>query len=120
MSEVVETTLGYVAAVLRVHPRTLLRHVTGEVNPYWVPGYEDEVTVDPDRVARALLVSPRVLREALEGRGRLLTTEEMALVLDVPRRTFEYRGYPATIRRPGLVRYHEPQVQRYHHKHWGE
>lgn len=108
------------AAALRVHPRTVLRHVTGESNPYWAPGYEDEAQVDEGAVALGLDMDPRLLLRVLRGRDKLFSQQEAADHVKVPVRTFRYRGYPAAVRKRGLVRYSELQIARFNAENFAQ
>lgn len=95
--------LDDIAHVLKVHPRTVLRALTGNPNEYWYDGHNPRLEIY--KVARAFKCKAVSIVQALEGREEFLKPEEAAAALDLLPRTFRYRGYTPTIRVGRVVRY---------------
>jgi hypothetical protein len=103
--------LNTVADVLRVHPRTILRALTRELNPYWAPGYDPEVRLA--EVAVVFGCSPNTLREICRQRIPLYTQKEAAEYTKIPQRTFRDRGYnPALYLNDKIYRYTPTQLEK--------
>lgn len=105
--------LDDIAHVCKCHPRTILRVLTAEPNPYWAPGHNPEI--DVFALALMLGVDELVLTDAIEGSDVLLTQEQAAAKLKVPMRTFRYRqrskaDYAPAISHGHLVRYSKKAI----------
>lgn len=109
--------LNKVAAVLKVHPRTVLRAITGDVNAYWAEGHNPDV--DLEEVCIAFDMDTKVLRRCLRNSDTLLTPQEAASkILKIPLRTFRHRKYPkAGSRGQIFVRYSQHEILNYHLKY---
>lgn len=83
--------LNTIATTLRVHPRTILRALIGEENPYWAPGYDPVIRLA--EVAVVFNCSPNFLRSVHNDQIPLFDQREAAKYLGMPLRTFRYRGY---------------------------
>ena len=93
-----EIQLNEMAKVLRCHPRTILRHIKKEPNPYWVPDYDTEISTK-------IFCDDAELKSVLAGKDELLKPEESAKYLNINLRTFTYHRYEPTIRFGKIVRY---------------
>ena len=94
--------LNEVARVFAVHPRTILRAITGNINEYWTEGHNPEV--DLTKVAKAYGCTVFDLKAILEGRDSLLTPDQAAAELQVQPRTFRNHK-PRHLKSGGIVRY---------------
>lgn len=88
---------------LKLHPRTILRHVTGKPNPYWTEGFE--TTIPFNEVAEVFGVKEKTLLKVLRGRDSFLTQKEAIEFTGMKRATFQLRPYTADIRMKKIVRY---------------
>lgn len=111
--------LDAAAGAFKVHPRTVLRALAGEVNTYWAEGHNPKL--DVAEVALAFDIEIPVLEKVLSGKNALLTPAEAREHIaflegrdSIPVNTFRYRKYPAAIQRPGLVRYLRHVISEYH------
>ncbi len=84
-------TLNAVSAALAVHPRTILRLVTGQPNPYWAEGYDPEV--DLAMVAAIVGSSTESIIACIESVDSALTVEEAAQVLRIKPAEFYRKGF---------------------------
>jgi hypothetical protein len=73
-----------------LHPRTILRAVSGEPHPYWVPSFETSIPVR--RLARAFGCKLKALESVLKGDDEALTEGEAAARLSIAARTLRYRA----------------------------
>ena len=104
--------LNEVANILKIHPRTVLRALSNEVNTYWAIGYTENIDIDD--ISDVFGFDPVYIRRAKKKRDEFFKPTEAADFIDVPSRTFRYRKYPALIRRGGIVRYSRKDVTTYH------
>jgi len=104
--------LNELAEVLNVHPRTVLRHVKGDMGAYWAKGYNPDICVD-DLVLSMGANLPALIR-ALEGKDELLTPRQASEYLIVPHRTFSFRKYKAAVRIGKTVRYSSIDIANEH------
>jgi len=96
--------LNEFAKVLTVHPRTVLRAMTGEENPYWTPDFDPSFAMND--FYEAYSIDAKVFRRVwLSGTDILLKPVDAAIFLKLPARTFRYQKYHAAIRIGGVVRY---------------
>lgn len=97
--------LNAVAAAMQVHPRTVLRRVTGEMNTYWGPGYNPDVSLS--KVAEAYGVEEQVLQDALDYVDVILTPNEAADLVGRSVRALRRSPhlYPPAVKTAGVVRY---------------
>ena len=103
--------LNTIADTLRVHPRTVLRALTRETNPYWAPGYDP--TVRLAEVAVAFDCAPNRLRAIHNDQIPLYTQKEAAAYVKIPLRTFRWRRYnPAISFNDKIYRYDETQLDK--------
>ncbi len=111
-------TLAEMARALKVHPRTILRRLyPDDPNPYWAPGFEDQVNCKQTEVVTIFGIPEKILSRIMQGKDELFNQESAAKYIDVPVRTFRYRKYPAAINQPGVVRYSRQQIARYNVRH---
>ncbi len=100
-------TLRKAAEALRVHPRTVMRRLTGDLqvrrSQSW--GHADVYRVSVEQVAIVFDMDIRVLERTLAGRDELMTVREIAEYLRVPVGTFMYRQYPVAVYSHRLVRH---------------
>lgn len=100
-------TLIGAAAVFGVHPRTIVRALSGEHNTYWTEDIDEEVFSVRD-IANAYNMDEADLSRCIERRDRMLTPDEAAYHLGIKPRTFRERvrqGVYQKITNGGIVRY---------------
>lgn len=105
-------TLAQAAKIFRVHPRTILRAISGEHNTYWSEDINDQVMAISD-IADAYNMTPRTFVAIIESRDSLLTADEAAAVLGIKPRTFRDRliaGRYKKIGRGGITRYLQSKI----------
>jgi hypothetical protein len=81
--------LDVVAETLGLHPRTILRAVTGEANPYWTKGYNPGLT--HKSVLQAFNCTRKQIDSLLSGEDLLMTPTEACELLRMSKRTLRYR-----------------------------
>jgi DNA-directed RNA polymerase specialized sigma24 family protein len=109
-------TLEAAATLFNVHPRTIVRALSGQHNTYW----SEDINHDNypiDAIARAYGMEPAVLRRVIEGRETLLRPDEAAELLGIRPRTFRERVslgkdrlQKARVSSGGIVRYLKSKV----------
>ncbi len=100
-------TLADAAKIFRVHPRTILRAISGEHNTYWSEDINNQVMAISD-IAEAYGMTANNLVAVIENRDSLLTADESAAVLGIKPRTFRDRllsGRYKKIGKGGITRY---------------
>ena len=111
-------TLIGVANVFVVHPRTIVRAITGEHNTYWTDDINEDLFAVAD-ISKAYGMNTNELVRCIEGRDKLIKPDEAAAILEVQPRTFRDRVKGARMdgRRPygraaagGVVRYLRSKV----------
>jgi hypothetical protein len=102
--------LDEAAKVIGCHPRTVLRAMTGEPNPYWAEGHNPELSVET--LAEAFDCGLAVMKRCVDGRDEFLRPERACELLKVIPRTFRYRRYVPAIRKNRTVRYSELQIKK--------
>ena len=81
--------LNVIAKIFRVHPRTILRALTGEHNTYWYDdAFVNEQRILIEEIGYAYGTTARVLRAMIEDRDSLLKPDEAAKVVGIAPRTF--------------------------------
>lgn len=108
MSKPATIKLNRAAKIFGVHPRTLLRHVEGDVTAYWVPsrgGVVYDPPLDIDALCDALDMDPAILRRVQRGTDELMKPPAMAKYLGLKIATFRYHSPPPVIKFKNLVRY---------------
>ncbi len=107
-------TLEAAAKIFRVHPRTIVRALSGNHNTYWSEDINhDMYAIDQIAIKYAGITVADILR-IIEGREALLKPAEAALVLKMRPRTF--RGYVTNnaikgrVSNGGVVRYLQSKV----------
>ena len=98
------------AEVINCHPRTILRAMTGEPNPYWAEGHNPEVSLQ--ELAQAFGCKLSVMKRCLENRDEFLKPMKACELLRVVPRTFRYRRYVPAIRKNRIVRYSELDLKK--------
>ncbi len=100
-------TLEAAAKVFRVHPRTILRALSGQHNTYWTEdSNHDRLSVED--IADVYGTTAQTIRAVVEKRDNLLRPDEAAKVLGIRPRTFRDRvqaGRYDRITNGGIVRY---------------
>jgi len=100
-------TLAEAAKIFRVHPRTILRAISGEHNTYWSEDINGQVMAIAD-IAEAYNLTSRAFVAVIESRDSLMTADEAAAVLGIRPRTFRDRllnGRYTKIGKGGITRY---------------
>ncbi len=102
-------TLNEVATIFDVHPRTILRAMTGRHNTFWSDDEDwNEQRIHLETIAQAYGTTVKVLNIILDGRDELLTPQDAARVLGIAPRTFRERktaGRYTKIGAGGIARY---------------
>lgn len=105
-------TLAGAAGLFGVHPRTIVRAISGEHNTYWTEDINEQLFSISD-VAAAYGLSDMELKRIIEGRDALLKPDEAAKVLNIRPRTFRDRVKAGAYRKVasgGIVRYLKSQI----------
>lgn len=100
-------TLIGAATVFGVHPRTIVRAMTGEHNTYWTEDIDEDVFAVRD-IADSYDMDEADLSRCIEKRDKMLTPDEAAKALGIKPRTFRERvrqGVYRKIANGGIVRY---------------
>ncbi len=106
-------TLEAAAKIFRVHPRTIVRALTGKHNTYWSEDINHDM-YDIAGIAATYGITVADILRIIEGREALLKPAEAALVLKMRPRTF--RGYVTNnaikgrVSSGGVVRYLQSKV----------
>lgn len=100
-----KTKLNIVATALKVHPRTVLRALTGVENTYWVRDHDPNV--DTVEVAIAFGLEHVYVQRALKRSDALLTPKLAAEFLEMSPRTLRhYKNlYIPVLKYGRIVRY---------------
>ena len=106
--------LDHIAIIFRVHPRTILRALTGEHNTYW---YDDD-NVNQQRIlieeiGYAYNTTARVLRAMIENRDSLLKPDEAAGEIGIAPRTFREHVAAGKFKKigcGGIARYQKSKI----------
>lgn len=102
-------TLKEVATFFDVHPRTILRAMSGEHNTFWSDDEDwNDQRIPLEDVARAYSTKVKTLCAVLDGRDDFLKPAEAARVLGIAPRTFRERltaGRYHKIGSGGIARY---------------
>lgn len=108
--------LDTLSEVFRVHPRTILRALTGEHNTYWADDPNVKVQrISIDQIAAAYNTTARIIRAVLEDRDDLLKPDEAAKVVGIRPRTFREHvaaGKFKKIGAGGIARYQHSKLIR--------
>lgn len=100
-------TLEKAALSFGVHPRTILRAITGDYNIYWTEDINQEPCSIQD-LADSYSTTTQTLCAVFEGRDSLLRPDEAASVVGIRPRTFRERvraGRYKKIGKGGVTRY---------------
>ncbi len=81
--------LNTVANTLKVHPRTVLRAISGQENPYWTKDHNPKVSLK--EVSEGFGCSINQFKKLLGGEDLLLTPDEACELLKISKRTLRYR-----------------------------
>lgn len=105
-------TLIGAAEIFDVHPRTIVRALSGEHNTYWYEDSNEDVYAVED-IASAYGMTAFELARCIEGRDSLVKPDEAAEILGVNPRTFRNRvqaGKYKKIANGGVVRYLKSKI----------
>lgn len=102
-------TYAEAGALLKTHPRTVIRAVHDKVN-FHLP-YTTEV--DHAKVAEAFGFDPVYLVRARDDRDEFLTAQQAADFLKLKLATFRYRKPPKIVERGGVVRFSRRDIVRW-------
>lgn len=100
-------TLIGAADIFGVHPRTIVRALTGDYNAYWYEDSNEDVYAVED-IASVYGMTAFELARCIEGRDSLIKPDEAADILGIPPRTFRNRvraGRYKKIAHGNIVRY---------------
>lgn len=106
------------ATLLRCHPRTILRKITGERNahPYWTEGFNPAYSIE--YISRKFHVKPDRLIAVINGADKLLKGAEAAAMLKLDKPCFVKRQYPKLIKEGGVVLFSRHDITNWHVEHW--
>lgn len=100
------------AEVLGVHPRTILRAITGNPTEYWVPSHNPRIRLSD--VTRVYQVSVIALRGLLDGADKALTPDAAAFVMDISKRTLRNtKDYLPLVIGAGFLRFSNIDCERW-------
>lgn len=105
-------TLIGVADIFGVHPRTIVRALSGEHNTYWYEDSNEDLYAVED-IAEAYGMTHFELSRCIEGRDSLIKPDEAAKILGVQPRTFRDRvqaGKYKKVASGGVVRYLKSKI----------
>ena len=108
--------LNSAAAILQMHPRTVLRHMTGDPNVYWTDDHNPVLKLG--FVAAAFQCDPLFLSRTINERDAIFTESEAAEFLDLLPRTFRNHKYTPIIRQGRVVRYSRVALANEHFSKW--
>ena len=83
-------TLIGAANLFGVHPRTIVRALSGEHNTYWFEDINEDLHAIAD-IAAVYGLTTNELTRVVEGRDSLITSDEAAALLKLKPRTFRNR-----------------------------
>jgi len=114
-------TLDDAASILAVHPRTILRAITNELNPYWAPGHNPDIPLMD--VLMAFAIEQDDFIAVLNGEDEVFKRKDACQFVSdkykpIKIRTFELRKYPPFFRFRSVVRYSRRMVESYHESHF--
>lgn len=99
--------LTTVAETLGIHPRTVLRAISNEANPYWTPKFDPSVEMSD--ITEAFGCTSTEFRRLLNGDDQLMSPDEACIFLNMSKRTLRYRRAEGelvpTVARGSVVRY---------------
>lgn len=105
-------TLIGAAKVFDVHPRTIVRALSGDHNTYWYEDIDEHLYSVAD-IAAAYGITAHELVRCIEGRDELIKPNEAALLLNIEPRTFRKRVKAGQYKRAacgGVVRYFKSKI----------
>ena len=101
--------LSDVAAILSVHPRTVVR----AYNKAGIDAGYDSV-LEVDEVGKVFNFDPVYIQRVVSRQDSLLKPEDAAAELSLALRTFRYRDYPVLVRKDRVVRYSRNDIIKFH------
>lgn len=99
---------------LMVHPRTLIRKLTGLENPAY--GFIEKQVIHVEDVARKLGCDKWRLQRIMQGKDAVWTTEQACESFSISKQTFRRYGYPKLIDGHKFTRYSREQLTTAHFK----
>lgn len=102
--------LNKLAALLSVHPRTVLRYIQGKHNVYWAQRFNPELDVQD--VATAFSIPYEKLLRAVNGRDVILTRNQAADLLQIKVPCFRRRAYEPLVSKGKFLRFSRDQLAR--------
>lgn len=107
--------LAQAAEAFKVHPRTILRALSQQQNPYWTEDINDD-PISIEKLAEAYGTTVHFLNRVFDERDEILTVSEAALILGVSdralrrRRTSKKTPTIRTLSHGGVVRFVKSQI----------
>jgi hypothetical protein len=108
--------LSEYAMAFGAHPRTIMRHIYGDPNPYWAPDYNPDILIEV--VAEGFGCNAAMLNKVLRRKDRLMLPKEASEFLNVKHSTFLYRQYALFVNRPRFPRYLRSKLTEEHMKRY--
>ena len=114
-SKVVTVMLDDAAAMLDIHPRTVLRAITNDPNIYWAEGHNPELKLN--KLVVAYEMDRATVDEVIAGLDVYLKPDKAREYVSklegrkVPIRTFRHRLYPKGARTARVVRYSREDLE---------
>lgn len=112
-------TLGHLAETLRVHPRTVLRALTGEENPHYDQGTSEEQLLSESELFEKLRIPPKVWKRVKANKDSFLTRKEIIDMHEISVSTFKRRKYPIAAQFQRHCRYSEVDCNRHRVENFG-
>jgi len=112
--------LGRLAEILKVHPRTILRALTGEENPSYNEGETEEMVLDESEVCQKLQIPPKVWKRVKGNKDSFLKRKEVIDLHEISTSTFKRRQYPIAAHFQRCCRYSEVDVNRHRVLNYGQ
>ena len=115
-----EYYLNDFASHIKIHPRTILRAITKNVNTYWYDIHNPRIAVS--EVANALSCDVKILQRVMEGTDLFLTQEDLCGpdYANISKRNFRYRKYTPAISYGRIRRYSRNQFVNEHLGRWSD
>ena len=104
-------SLKKISEVLKLHPRTIVHHLEGDINAHWREAWNPDIEIAD--LCDAFDLDRATLDRILDGKDETMKQQEMAAFIEVSIRVFKRRDYPAMIRVGRVVRYSRYDTTRY-------
>lgn len=107
------TGLGTAAELLKAHPRTVLRALTGEPNPQYNKGESEDTVISDDELCDKLRINKKIWKRVKSNRDSFLTRDDIMRMHEISVSTFKRRDYPVAAKFQRHNRYSEVECNRH-------